>query len=147
MPWFRNYYTSRFLICTGRRIVHESGISIDDTVSEVIQSGEWIWPGARTAEMVEVQSAICALFSLKLNRKILLGSSLLKAFSHNWQLSQDSVFDMFGLQGEFSSRFCILHWALPFSFSPMDGAFILKKRTENKRDSSSLRRVTFMVHF
>ena len=88
MPWFHNYYTSRFFIFTGRIIVHESGLSIDDTVSEVIQSGEWIWPGARTAEMVEVQSAICALFSLKLNRKIkLLGSPLLKAFSHNWQLS------------------------------------------------------------
>lgn len=60
-----------------------SGLSIDATVSKVIQSGEWIWPSERTAEIVEVQSATCVLFSLKLNRKVkLLGSPLLKAFSH-----------------------------------------------------------------
>jgi hypothetical protein len=83
MPWFHNYYTSRFFICIDRRIVHKSGLSIDATVSKVIQSGEWICPSARTAEIVEVQSATCVLFSLKLNRKVkLLGGPLLKAFSH-----------------------------------------------------------------
>ncbi|XP_024451893.2 putative pentatricopeptide repeat-containing protein At1g77010, mitochondrial isoform X4 [Populus trichocarpa] len=49
MPWFHNYYTSRFFICIDRRIVHKSGLSIDATVSKVIQSGEWICPSARTA--------------------------------------------------------------------------------------------------
>lgn len=37
------------------------------------------------------------------------------------------VLDMFGLQGEFSFWFCNLHWALPFSFSSINGAFIKKK--------------------